>query len=206
MTSRSTIEGALAEARETHEAFVADPRNLDAVAGFADALVATVRVAGRLFSCGNGGSMSDAIHFASEWTGRFRNDRDPVAAISLSDPATITCIANDYGFDQIFARQVEAQGRPGDLLVAISTSGRSANVREAVLTAKRLGLRTVGLLGRGGGKIASVVDLPIVVPYATTADRVQEVHIQIIHAVLEAAERALFPENYPSREDAGRGD
>lgn len=206
MTSRRIIEGALAQARATQEALAADKRNLEAVAGFADAIVATARAKGRLLSCGNGGSMSDAIHFASEWTGRFRDDRDPVAAISLSDPATITCIANDYGFDQIFARQVEAQGGPGDLLVAISTSGRSANVREAVLTAKRLGLRTVGLLGRGGGKIASEVDLPIVVPYATTADRVQEVHIQIIHAVLEAAERALFPENYPSREDAGRGD
>ena len=201
MPSPSIIEGALAESRATQDAFLADSRNIEAVTAFAEALVSTARARGRLLSCGNGGSMSDAIHFASEWTGRFRDDRDPVAAISLSDPATITCIANDYGFDQIFARQVEAQGRPGDLLVAISTSGNSANVREAVQTARRCGLRTVGLLGRGGGKIVSEVDIPIVVPHATTADRVQEIHIQIIHAVLEAAERALFPGNYPAEAD-----
>ncbi|MCR9095264.1 MAG: SIS domain-containing protein [bacterium] len=196
MSSRPIIEGALLDARSTLDALLADPRQLDAIGAFADAVVTTVRAQGRLLSCGNGGSMSDAVHFASEWTGRFRDDRRPVSAISLSDAATITCIANDYGFDQVFARQVEAHGREGDLLVAISTSGLSPNVVAAVQTARRRGLRTVGLLGRGGGKLASEVEIPIVVPRATTADRIQEVHIQIIHAVIEAVERQLFPEIY----------
>jgi len=196
MEFRPIIERALSEARSTLDAFLGDPRNRDAVTAFAEAVVATASAGGKLLSCGNGGSASDAIHLASEWTGRFRDDRAPVAALALTDAATLTCIANDYGFDQVFARQVEAHGRPGDLLVAISTSGLSTNVIEAAQTARRLGLRTVGLLGRGGGKVASEVDVAIVVPRATTADRVQEIHIQIIHAVIEAAERQLFPGSY----------
>lgn len=198
MSSRSVIEAALTDARSTLDAFLASPDNLDAVARFAEAVVTTATNGGRVLSCGNGGSMSDAIHFASEWTGRFRDDRTPISAISLSDAATLTCIANDYGFDQTFARQVEAHGREGDLLLAISTSGMSPNVVAAVQTAGQLGLRTVGLLGRSGGKLASEVDIAIVVPRATTADRIQEMHIQIIHAVIEAVERRLFPENYPA--------
>ena len=196
MSSRSAIEASLRDARSTLDAFLATPGSLDAVAHFADAVVTTATNGGRLLSCGNGGSMSDAIHFASEWTGRFRDDRAPVSAISLSDAATLTCIANDYGFDQVFARQVEAHGREGDLLVAISTSGMSPNVVAAVQTARERGLRTVGLLGRDGGKLVSEVDIPILVPRATTTDRIQEVHIQVIHAVIEAVERRLFPENY----------
>lgn len=196
MSTRPAVEAALREARSTLDAFLAAPDNLEGVARFADAVVATVANGGRLLACGNGGSMSDAMHFASEWTGRFRGDRSAVSAISLADPATLTCIANDYGFDQIFARQVEAHGRPGDLLVAISTSGLSANVLEATQAARRLGIRTVGLLGRGGGKVPAEVDVAIVVPRASSADRVQEVHIQILHAVIEAAERQLFPVNY----------
>ena len=198
MSSRVAVERALSEAQATSAAFLADPANLDAVAAFADAIVSTCRAGGKLIACGNGGSMSDAIHFASEWTGRFRDDRAPVSALSLSDPATLTCIANDYGFEQVFARQVEAHGRRGDLIVAISTSGMSDNVLAAVRRARNLGLKTVGLLGGDGGKVATEVDLPIIVPNATTADRIQEVHIQIIHAVIEAAERELHPQNYAS--------
>ena len=205
MTIRTSLRGSLDESRRTLDAFLADARALEAVEAFAGRVLATVRGGGRLLVCGNGGSMSDAIHFASEWSGRFRGDRAPVSAIALSDPATLTCIANDYGFDQVFARQVEAHGRKGDLVVALSTSGDSPNVVAAAQTARRLGLGIVGLLGRGGGKLAAEVDVAIVVPSARTADRIQEVHIQILHAVTEAVERELFPENYTSR-PAGAAD
>lgn len=138
------------------------------------------------------------MHFAEEWSGRFRNDRRALSALALSDPAAISCIANDFGYDAIFSRQIEAHGREGDLLLAISTSGESANVIAAVESARRIGMRSVGLLGKGGGKVVGLVDHAIVVPRATTADRIQEVHIQVIHAVIEAVERRIFPENYAS--------
>ena len=114
--------------------------------------------------------------------------------MALSDPAQLTAIANDFGFDQVFARQLEAHGREGDLLVALSTSGDSENVVQAVEAAHRLGIRSVGLLGRGGGKLGSRVDLAIVVPLATRPDRIQEVHGKLLHAVIEAVEEKLFPE------------
>ena len=138
--------------------------------------------------------MSDAMHFAQEWTGRLLRERPPLPAMALSDPAQLTAIANDFGFDQVFARQLEAHGREGDLLVALSTSGDSENVVQAVEAAHRLGIRSVGLLGRGGGKLGSRVDLAIVVPLATRPDRIQEVHGKLLHAVIEAVEEKLFPE------------
>ena len=151
---------------------------------------------GRLYSCGNGGSTCDAMHFAEEWTGRFRKDRRALPAMALTDPSQLTCIANDYGFDEIFARQIQAHGRAGDLLLAISTSGNSENIVRAVDSAKEAGVTTVGLLGRGGGRLAPRVDHAIVVPMAETADRIQEMHIKVIHITIEAVERRLFPENY----------
>jgi D-sedoheptulose 7-phosphate isomerase len=179
------------------EAFVADDQALAAVAEFVSAACLTLRAGGRLLACGNGGSMCDAMHFAEEWTGRFRGDRKALSAMSFSDPSHMTCIANDFGFDEIFARQVAAQGRPGDLLLAISTSGNSENIIRACATARALGITVVGLLGNGGGKQRDAVDIPIIVPGQLTSDRVQEVHIKILHAVIEAAERELFPELYP---------
>jgi len=140
--------------------------------------------------------MCDAMHFAEEWTGRFRGDRDALPAIAFSDPSQLTCIANDFGFDEVFARSVAAYGREGDLLVAISTSGNSPNVRKAVEEARARGLGTVGLLGKGGGELRALVDVPIVVPLASSSDRIQEVHIKVLHAVIEAVERRLFPANY----------
>ncbi len=195
-TTLDSLRNTFEESRATFDAFLADGRNLEAMAAFAEAAHTTLEAGGRLLSCGNGGSMSDAMHFAEEWSGRFRNNRRPLSAIALSDPAAISCIANDFGYEAIFSRQVEAHGREGDLLLAISTSGESANVLAAVKSARQLGMRTVGLLGKGGGKVAGEVDIAIVVPRATTADRIQELHIQVIHAVIEAVERRLFPENY----------
>ena len=120
----------------------------------------------------------------------------PLPALAFSDPSQLTCIANDFGYDEVFARQVEAHGKKGDLLVAISTSGNSPNVLRACEVARGLGVATVGLLGKGGGKLKSLVDIPIVVPYSASSDRIQEVHIKVLHNVIEVVERALFPENY----------
>lgn len=194
--STDPIRASFDEALATLQAFLADPEGLASVRRFAAAAAGTLRRGGRLLSCGNGGSMCDAMHFAEEWTGRFRQDRAALPAIAFSDPSQLTCIANDFGFDEVFARQVEALGSEGDLLVAISTSGNSPNCLRAVEVAKRKGLTVVGLLGKGGGKMKPLVDIPVVVPLAHTSDRIQEVHIKVLHIVIEAVEREMFPGNY----------
>jgi D-sedoheptulose 7-phosphate isomerase len=189
---RASFDGALATLR----AFLDSPDGLPSVERFADAAAETLRSGGLLMACGNGGSMCDAMHFAEEWTGRFRSDRRALPAIAFSDPSQLTCIANDFGFEELFARQVEAHGKAGDLLVAISTSGNSPNVLRACRVARERGVRTVGLLGKGGGELASAVDVPVLVPLATTSDRIQEVHIKVLHIAIEAVEREMFPQNY----------
>ena len=140
----------------------------------------------RILVCGNGGSAADAQHFAAELSGRYVKERRALAGIALTvDSSALTAIGNDYGFDQIFSRQVEALGRPGDLLVGISTSGNSPNVIRAVESAKELGMRTLGLLGRDGGRLKDLVDDALVVPCAVTA-RIQEVHMMTYHFWCEA--------------------
>lgn len=163
-----------------------------AIAHLADRLVACLRNGGRVLACGNGGSMSDAMHFAQELSGRFRSDRPALAVQAISDPAHITCVANDYGFEAIFARGVEAWGTPGDVLVVFSTSGRSPNIVKAAQTARSRGLAVVGLLGRDGGDTQALCDDAIVVP-GSSSDRIQEVHIKIAHLVIDTIERQLFP-------------
>jgi D-sedoheptulose 7-phosphate isomerase len=190
------LENALQGASDTLSAFMADGELMAAVIRFAQEAEATLRRGGKLLSCGNGGSMCDAMHFAEEWTGRFRGDRPAQPALALSDPARLSCTANDFGYDEIFARDVQAFGKQGDLLLAISTSGQSINVLRACEEARAQGLVVVGLLGNGGGDMASKVDIPIVVPMATTSDRIQEMHIKIIHATIELVERQMFPEHY----------
>jgi D-sedoheptulose 7-phosphate isomerase len=196
MTSLETVRASFDEAAATLSAFLADEANLRAVDAFARAAHATLTRGGLLMSCGNGGSMCDAMHFAEEWTGRFRGDRAALAAVAFSDPSHLTCIANDFGYDEVFAREVEAYGKEGDLLVAISTSGDSPNVVRAAQVARERGVRVVGLLGKGGGKLKDLVDVAIVVPLAETSDRIQEVHIKVLHIVIEAVERRMFPANY----------
>lgn len=193
------VKDAFAEARATLDAFVGDEVAMQGVARFVDATCAALEQGRTLFACGNGGSLCDAMHFAEEWTGRFRRDRRALPAIALGDPATLTCIANDFGYEKVFSRQIEALADAGDVLVALSTSGESPNVVAAVTTARKAGVTTVGLLGRGGGSLRSAVDIPIVVPLATTSDRIQEVHIKVLHIVIEAVERRFFPQNYDDR-------
>jgi D-sedoheptulose 7-phosphate isomerase len=150
---------------------------------------------GRVFSCGNGGSMCDAMHFAEELTGRFRKERAPLAAMAISDSSHLSCVANDYGYDFVFSRYVEAWGQQGDVLLAISTSGNSKNVILAVEAAKKKGMKVVGLLGKGGGILKDMVDVPLVVD-SSISDRIQEIHIKCIHIFIEGIERNLFPKNY----------
>jgi D-sedoheptulose 7-phosphate isomerase len=158
-------------------------------------LVDTMKSGHNLFTCGNGGSHCDAMHFAEELTGRYRKDRHALGALALGDASHVTCVSNDYGFEHIFARQVEGLGRPGDMLVGLSTSGNSANVIRAFEMAKKKNIKTVALLGRDGGKLKDLADLAIIVP-GHSSDRIQELHIKLIHIVIEVLERELFPENY----------
>lgn len=150
---------------------------------------------GNLFTCGNGGSHCDAMHFAEELTGRYRKDRRALGALALGDASHVTCVSNDYGFEHIFARQVDGLGRKGDLLVGMSTSGNSKNVILAFEAAKKKGIKTIALLGKGGGRLKEIADLAIVVP-GESSDRIQELHIKLIHIVIEVLEREIFPENY----------
>jgi len=196
MNASDVVRASFDEALATLQEFLASPAGLPAVDRFVEAAARTLESGGKLMACGNGGSMCDAMHFVEEWTGRFRRDRDALPAVAFSDPSQLTCIANDFGFDEVFARQVQAVGREGDLLVAISTSGNSPNVIRAVEEARKLGITTIGLLGKGGGKLADMVDVSIVVPRAETSDRIQEVHIKVLHIAIEAVERRLFPANY----------
>lgn len=198
MSAGDSIRATLDEAAKVQAAFRADAAALAACEAFADAAHRTLAADGTLFSCGNGGSMSDAMHFAEEWSGRFRGNRRALSAVAFSDPAAMTCIANDFGFEHVFSRQVEAHGRKGDLLLAISTSGNSPNLVNACVAARAAGMTVVGLLGRGGGAMRPLCDVAIVVPLGVTSDRIQEVHIQVIHAVIEAVERRMFPGNYPA--------
>ncbi len=149
----------------------------------------------KVLICGNGGSACDAMHFAEEFTGRYRKNRRALPVISLTDPSHITCVGNDFGFDQIFARGVQAYGQEGDLLIAISTSGNSANVIEAVQSAKAQGLSTLAFLGKDGGRLKGRCDDEFVVP-AQTSDRIQEIHMMILHIIIEGVERILFPDLY----------
>jgi D-sedoheptulose 7-phosphate isomerase len=156
-----------------------------------DACVRSLQKGGKLMLCGNGGSAADSQHLAAEFTGRFTKDRPPIAAVALStDTSALTCIGNDYSFNDIFSRQVQALGKAGDCLIAISTSGNSGNVLAAVAAAKSLGISTIGLLGRDGGKLKAQCDISIVVPSQVTA-RIQEAHILIGHSLCGAVELKL---------------
>lgn len=196
MSSADPIRAAFEEAQATLAAFLAEPACLAGVAAFADAAEATLRRGGKLMSCGNGGSMCDAMHFAEEWTGRFQGARSALPAMAFSDPGQLSCISNDFGYEEVFARSLQAHGREGDLLVCLSTSGNSPNTVRALEEARRMGIPSVALLGKDGGQMRALADVAIVVPLAETSDRIQELHIKVLHACIEAVERAMFPGNY----------
>lgn len=185
----------LTEARQTLDQFLNTPEQLEKCVKFSELLVEAYRQGKTVFSCGNGGSHCDAMHFAEEMTGRYRKDRRPLGALALGNAPHVTCVSNDYGFEHIFSRELEGLGRSGDILIGLSTSGNSPNVIKAFETAKAKGIKTIALLGRDGGKMKPLADLSIVIP-AQTSDRIQEMHIKLIHMVIECVERDLFPEHY----------
>ena len=191
----TAIEASFREAQECLASFLSDEVYFPNVARFSETLAEVFQQGGKAMSCGNGGSMSDAMHFAEEWSGRYRKERPPLPAIAFSDPGHMSCVANDYGFEEVFSRQVQALGRKGDLLLMMSTSGNSPNLLRAATVARDLGVTTVGLLGKQGGALLPLCDIPIIVP-GKTSDRIQELHIKVIHIVIETVERRLFPELY----------
>ena len=189
------IAESLHEAQTVLNSFVSNNKNIENINSAISLMVESYKNNGRIFSCGNGGSMCDAMHFAEELTGRFRKERAPLPAMAINDASHLTCVSNDYGYDFIFSRYVEAWGNKGDVLLAISTSGNSKNIVFAVEAAKKKGMKVIGLLGKGGGVLKDIVDVGIVVD-SVVSDRIQEVHIKCIHIFIEGIERNLFPENY----------
>jgi D-sedoheptulose 7-phosphate isomerase len=176
------------EARSVLESFLSDETNFERIEQAGSMMVESLRGGHKLISCGNGGSMCDAMHFAEELSGLYRNRRKALAAISISDPSHITCAGNDFGFDHIFSRYVEAIGQDGDVLLAISTSGNSANIINAANAAKTKGMKVIGLTGKEGGRMANLCDIELRAPITKFSDRTQEIHIKIIHALIHYVE------------------
>jgi len=183
------------EAQSVLDKFINDPDNINSIVKAGGLLVAAFNSGNKVISCGNGGSMCDAMHFAEELSGRFRNDRVALPAISISDPSHISCVGNDYGYDFIFSRYIEAIGNKGDVLLGISTSGKSANVVNAINAAKKKGMKVIGLTGKDGGAMASLCDVEIRAPHSQYADRAQEIHIKVIHSLIHYVENNLTGTN-----------
>jgi len=195
MNSTQIWKNNFSEAMECLNEFTSNEENIQLCEKFSKKLIEVIESGGNVFSCGNGGSHCDAMHFAEELTGRYRKSRKPLGALALGDASHVTCVSNDYGFDHVFERQLQGLGRKGDLLIGLSTSGNSKNVILAFEAAKKLGIHTVALLGKGGGELKAIADLSIIAP-GKNSDRIQEIHIKLIHMVIESLERKLFPENY----------
>ena len=191
-----SVKTTLSEALQALQALIGNEAMLQRIADAGQLLADVFAAGGRAFSCGNGGSMCDAMHFAEELTGRFRDNRPGYAALAISDASHLSCVGNDYGYEQVFARFIEAHGRSGDVLLAISTSGTSKNVLAAVEAAHQRGMKVIGLTGRDGTPLAQSADVAIVTAAGKYADRVQELHIKVIHILIELVERKLAPQNY----------
>lgn len=185
--SVNSIEKHFQEATQVLQAF-SKKENFIKIESAGKILVDSIMQQGKIISCGNGGSMCDAMHFAEELTGRYRDNRRALPAIAISDPSYLSCVSNDYGYNHVFSRFIEAFGKPGDVLLAISTSGNSENVLNAIAAAQQIGMKVVGLTGKDGGKMASFCDVEIRAPFSSYADRAQEIHIKIIHSLIDFIE------------------
>ena len=185
--STNQVANQFLQALETLQQFNT-PENFEKIVDAGKIMVSSLQSNGKIISCGNGGSMCDAMHFAEELTGRYRNDRPSIAAIAISDPSHISCVANDYGFEYIFSRYIESIGKKGDVLLAISTSGNSKNVVNAIRAAREKEMLVIGLTGKTGGDMATLCDVEIRAPHSEYADRAQEIHIKVIHALIDHIE------------------
>ena len=185
--STNQVANQFLQALETLQQFNT-PENFEKIVDAGKIMVSSLQSNGKIISCGNGGSMCDAMHFAEELTGRYRNDRPSIAAIAISDPSHISCVANDYGFEYIFSRYIESIGKKGDVLLAISTSGNSKNVVNAIQAAREKEMLVIGLTGKTGGDMATLCDVEIRAPHSEYADRAQEIHIKVIHALIDLIE------------------
>lgn len=188
---KELIRQQLEEAKQSLEKFLADEQSVPQIEKAAGLMIESLKQGGKIISCGNGGSMCDAMHFAEELCGRFRDDRKPLPAIAISDPSYLTCTGNDYGFQFVFSRFIEGMGNKNDVLLCISTSGNSENIVQAAHAAKNKGMKIVALTGKDGGKLKTFADVEIRAPHTSYADRAQEIHIKVIHCLILLIEKAL---------------
>ncbi|EJL6406232.1 D-sedoheptulose 7-phosphate isomerase [Vibrio cholerae] len=185
------IRSELTEAADVLQKFLSDDHNLAQIEAAAKLIADSFKQGGKVLSCGNGGSHCDAMHFAEELTGRYRENRPGYPGIAISDPSHLSCVSNDFGYDYVFSRYVEAVGAKGDVLFGLSTSGNSGNILKAIEAAKAKGMKTIALTGKDGGKMAGLADVEIRVPHFGYADRIQEVHIKIIHIIIQLIEKEM---------------
>ena len=193
---KDNVREALLEARSALDSLIANDEAVEKIDNAGNLLATAIQNGGHIYSCGNGGSLCDAMHFSEEMTGRFRKDRSPWPAQAIADASHMSCVSNDYSYENVFARYVQAFGRKGDVLLGISTSGKSRNVILAARAAKELGMKVLVLTGKPGSELEQYADIAIVTPGGRFADRVQELHIKCIHILIELVERRLAPENY----------
>ncbi|HHF3122607.1 TPA: D-sedoheptulose 7-phosphate isomerase [Vibrio diabolicus] len=185
------IRSELNEAAEVLNKFLSDDHNIAQIEAAAKMIADSFKQDGKVLSCGNGGSHCDSMHFAEELTGRYRENRPGYAGIAISDPSHLSCVSNDFGYDFVFSRYVEAVGRKGDVLFGLSTSGNSVNILKAIEAAQAKGMKTIALTGKDGGKMAGLADIEIRVPHFGYADRIQEIHIKIIHIIIQLIEKEM---------------
>lgn len=185
------IRSELTEAAQVLNDFLSDDKNLQDIESAAKMIADSFKQGGKVLSCGNGGSHCDAMHFAEELTGRYRENRPGYPGIAISDPSHLSCVSNDFGYEYVFSRYLEAVGSKGDVLFGLSTSGNSGNILKAMEAAKSKGMKTIALTGKDGGKMAGIADVEIRVPHFGYADRIQEVHIKIIHIVIQLIEKEM---------------
>lgn len=185
------IKASLQEAHHELTAFITNPANIAAIATAGRIMAGTLKQGGKIISCGNGGSLCDATHFAEELTGRYRHNRRPLPAIAINDAAYMTCVGNDFSFEDIYGRYVEGVGKAGDTLLAISTSGNSENILRAVKAAHEKGIKVVALTSEGGNKLSGVADIAVCAPRSAFSDRIQEIHIKVIHIFIQLIEAEL---------------
>lgn len=187
----SSVKTHFLEAQQTLESFLSNENNFQLIFNAAETIATAFNQGGKIISAGNGGSHCDAMHLAEELTGRYKNNRKALPAIAISDPSHLSCVGNDYGYEFVFSRYVEALGNSGDIFLGISTSGNSKNIINAIEVAKSKGMFVIGLTGKDGGKIGPMCDIEIRAPHSEFADRAQEIHIKVIHALIDTIEKLM---------------